>query len=196
MKKLPDDAYAIYLAMGTRRSHQAVAKQCGVDKKTVTNRATKEHWKERVAEHERKLLEESERKAHETLGAMDDRQLKVAGYIQARAIETLKAKPLDSAMDAVKAYKLGAEMERMIRGSPSQKQSVIDIEKKIWEDHERYLVPADPEPDPELEPDPQPVGEADAPAPQAAPQPEPEPQPEAEPRTAAVEEQEPEDLNE
>ena len=126
MKKLPDDAFAVYLAMGSRRSHDAVAKQFGVDKKTVTNRAVKEGWKERIAEHERKQREDAEKKARETLDTMNERQLKVASFIQLRAIDALKSMPLDSAMDAVRAYKLGAEMERDIRGQPSQ-QSAAEI---------------------------------------------------------------------
>ena len=146
MKKLPDDAFGFYLALGAGRSHQLVARHYGVDKKTVTNRAIKERWKERVAEHERKIREESEKKAHESLSAMDERQLKVSSYIQAKAIETLKAMPLDSAMDAVKAYKLGVEMERMIRGRTNQ-ESAEDIEKKIRGEHERWLPHNEDEPD-------------------------------------------------
>jgi secreted Zn-dependent insulinase-like peptidase len=142
VKKLPDDAFAYYLALGTARSHQAVADHFDVDKKTVTNRAVKETWKDRIAEHERKLREEAEKKAHESVSAMDERQLRVASYIQAKAIEALKAIPIDSAMDGVKAYKLAVEMERMIRGH-TNKETAEDIEKKIRGEHERWLVPED-----------------------------------------------------
>jgi len=190
MKKLPDDAFAFYLALGAGRSHQAVADHYVVDKKTVTNRAVKENWKDRIAEHERKLREESEKKAHESVGAMDDRHLKVAGYIQARAIETIKSMPLDSAMDAVKAYKLAAEMERMIRGRPNE-ESMAEREKKIFADHERWLVAVESEPAPEVEP----VPEVESDAAEVEPIPEPPP-PTAEPVARVVVEDEPEDEDE
>ena len=148
MKKLPDDAFAIYLAMGSRRSHDAVAKQFGVDKKTVTNRAVKEKWKERIAEHERKQREEAEKKARETLDSMNERQLRVASFIQGKAIDALRAMTLENAMDAVKAFKLAAEMERDIRGKPSQ-QSAAEIEEKIRGEHERWEDPVDGNPMPE-----------------------------------------------
>jgi hypothetical protein len=122
---------------------------------------------------------------------MDDRQLKVSAYIQGKAIETLKSMPLDSAMDAVRAYKLAAEMERMIRGKPSE-QSVADLEKKIWAEHERFLVPVELEPESEEEPE--------GTEPQAEPQAESRSPAEAEPtfqlQTPVVEEPAPEEDDE
>jgi hypothetical protein len=184
VKKLPDEAFAFYLAQGAGRSHQGVATHYGVDKKTVTNRAVAENWKDRVAEHDRQRRAEAEKRAGESISAMDERHLKVAGYIQGRSIETLKSMPLDSAMDAVKAYKLAAEMERMIRGRPNE-QSVADLEKKIIAEHERWLVPVEAEPVPEIEAD-----EVDARTESLTPV---EVEPVVEPPTPVVEEQQPED---
>lgn len=142
MKKLPDDAYAHYLAMGPGRSYQAVADHYGVDKKTVTNRAVKEGWMERLGEHEKAERERIERKAAESVEAMNDRQLKVIAFIQTKAIETLRSMPLDSAMDAVRALQIAIEKERLIRGEPTER-TAVDIEKKIREEHERWLAPED-----------------------------------------------------
>jgi hypothetical protein len=143
MKKLPDDAYAYYLALGPRRSHQAVADHFGVDKKTVTNRAVKENWKQRIEDHERAERERLERKAAETVEAMNDRHLKVIAYIQAKGIEALKSMPLDSAIDAVRAITIAIDKERVIRGEPAQR-STIDIERKLREEHERWEAPEEP----------------------------------------------------
>jgi len=186
VKKLPDEAFAFYLAQGAGRSHLGVARHFDVDKKTVTNRAIKENWKDRVAEHDRQRRAETEKRAGESVSAMDDRHLKVAGYIQGKAIETLKSMPLDSAMDAVKAYKLAAEMERMIRGRPNE-QSVADLEKKIIAEHERWLVPVEPEPEVEIEMA-TPVAEAEAVS-------EPE-TPASDPTAQVIVEDEPEDEDE
>jgi hypothetical protein len=143
VKKLPDDAYAIYLGLGPRRSHQAVADHFDVDKKTVTNRAVKESWRQRIDDHERAERERLERKAAESVEAMNDRHLKVISYIQAKGLEALKSMPLDSAIDAVRAITIAIDKERVIRGEPAQR-STIDIERRIREEHERWEAPAEP----------------------------------------------------
>jgi len=143
VKKLPDDAYAYYLALGPRRSHQAVADHFDVDKKTVTNRAVKEGWRQRIDDHERAERERLERKAAESVEAMNDRHLKVISYIQAKGVEALKSMPLDSAIDAVRAITIAIDKERVIRGEPAQR-STIDIERRIREEHERWEAPAEP----------------------------------------------------
>jgi hypothetical protein len=143
MKKLPDDAYAYYLVLGARRSHQAVATHFGVDKKTVTNRAVQEKWKEKIDEHDRTERERLERKAAQSLETMNDRHLKLISFVQAKSIEALKAMPLDSAIDAVRALSIAIEKERVIRGEPTQR-TTIDIERRIREEHERYEEPEEP----------------------------------------------------
>ena len=170
MKKLPDDSFAFYLALGLNRSYQAVADHYGVDKKTVTNRAVKESWKEKLADHEREQRKAQEKKAAESLEAMNDRHLKVLSFVQAKSIEALKTMPIESAIDAVRALAIAIEKERLIRGEPTER-SAIDIEKKIREEHDRWLVPVEPEPPPT---DPEPTQSA-------GPQPEPGPSPEQEP---------------
>ena len=155
-RKLPPNAFAYYLELGVGRSYEAVAKQFGCSKRTVTNHARTDGWQERLAEAERARTKKAEEKAVETLDAMDDRQLKVLRFIQVKSIEALKSMPLDSAMDAVKAFTLSIEKERLIRGKPSER-TAIDIEKKIREEHERWLVPVDPEPEPEPAGAPEPV---------------------------------------
>ncbi len=143
MKKLPDDAFSVYLAMGVRRSHQAVADRFGVDKKTVTNRAMKEGWKQRIDDHERAERERLERNAAESVATMNDRHLKLISFIQGRAIETLKAVPLDTAINAVKALSIAIDKERVIRGEPTQR-STIDLERKLRDEHDRWYAPEEP----------------------------------------------------
>jgi hypothetical protein len=185
MKKLPDDAFAFYLSQGLGRSHQAVADHYGVDKKTVTNRAVKEGWKQKIEDHEREQRLVQEKKAAESLEAMNDRHLKVIGYIQARGIEALKAMPIESAIDAVRAISLAIEKERLIRGEPTER-TAMDIEKKIREEHERWLVPVEPEPIPAPGPEAVPATDAaPVPEPARAPEPSPVPAPTTEPEPAS-----------
>jgi hypothetical protein len=140
MKKLPDDSFAFYLALGRGRSYQAVADHFDVDKKTVTNRAVRENWQDKLLEHEDAERKRMEKKAAESIEAMNDRQLKLVSFIQAKAVEALKTLSLDSAMDAVRALQIAIEKERLIRGEPTER-SAIDIEKKIRTEHERWIVP-------------------------------------------------------
>jgi len=141
MRRLPQDAFAFYLALGRVRSYQAVADHFGVDKKTVTNRAVREDWQEKLLEHEKAERDRMEKKAAESIEAMNDRQLKLVSFIQAKAVEALKTLSLDSAMDAVRALQIAIEKERLIRGEPTER-SAIDIERKIRSEHERWMVPA------------------------------------------------------
>jgi len=185
MKKLPDEAFAFYLSLGLGRSHQAVADHFGVDKKTVTNRAVKEGWKQKIEEAEREQRKIQEKKAAESLEAMNERHLKVFSYVQAKGIEALKTMPLDSAIDAVRALAIAIEKERLIRGEPSER-TAMEVEKTIREEHLKWLVPVEPEPSPAPQPVPPPVTDA-APAPESAPEPvaEPEPQGDAGPEVKA-----------
>ena len=48
MKKLPADAFALYVALGEGRSYIAVAEALGVGRTTVTRRARAERWQQRV----------------------------------------------------------------------------------------------------------------------------------------------------
>ena len=107
-KKLPSDALAYYLGQGPSRSHQAVADHFGVSKRTVTATAVKEGWKEAVQQADSRVREKASENYVETLQQMNERHLKVLRFIQGRSIESLKSLPIESAMDAVRAYTLAA----------------------------------------------------------------------------------------
>ena len=46
--KLPTEAYEYYIAIGPKRSYSAVAKRYGVSKRSVTKRARRDKWQDRV----------------------------------------------------------------------------------------------------------------------------------------------------
>jgi hypothetical protein len=160
-RKLDESAYAYYLGLGPGRSHRLVALHYSCSKKAVTNKAIAEGWKEKIAEHERQQREETERKASESLEAMNERHLKMATYMARKGLEALSTMTFDTAMDATRAIKLAAEMERLIRGQPSAR-AAIDIEQKIRSEHQNWAPPDDDdEPEPgEQDSD----GEGEAPA--------------------------------
>jgi len=139
-RKLPSNAFAYYLELGVGRSYDAVAKHFGVCERTVYNRAVKEGWQERLAQAERERRVKAEEKALESLEAMDERQLKVLRYIQGKAIKALQDMPIDTAMDAVKAYTMAVEKERLIRGEPGD-HTQLTIAEVARGEMRRFLGP-------------------------------------------------------
>ena len=137
-KKIPDDAFSQYLALGSRRSYEAVARHFSCSKKAVTRRATKEGWQARVVEIERKAQTQLDEKAAESIEAMNSRHLRSLKAVQGKALEALKNMPIDSAMDAVRALDLSIRQERLIRGQPSDRTSV-EVEQVIKREYESWL---------------------------------------------------------
>ena len=138
--KIPPDAFEYYLGLGPGRSYEAVAEKYGVTKRAVTKLAAREKWQERILEIERKARRATEERAQESLEQMNERHLKSLRVIQGKALEALKAMPLNTAMEAVRALDLGIRQERVVRGEPSDR-SAMTIEEKIRSEFENWLVP-------------------------------------------------------
>ena len=126
MNRLPDDAYAVYAAMGPNRSYQAVADRYGVSKGAVGKRAKKENWPAKVAELEKQAAQESEAKAVEEMKAVKARQLQAARYLQARAVEVLKSQPAERGLRAANALQIGWKHELLLLGEPTERQANIE----------------------------------------------------------------------
>jgi hypothetical protein len=156
-RKVPIDAFSYYVSLGPRRSYQAVADKFGVSKRTVTNTAARENWQPRIADVERRARERSDDTAVETLEEMNRRHLKAYRFIQSRAIEALKSMPLDSAMDAVRAYDRAAQGERLARGEPTERTEIEEIIRREYDLCMRPVDEPDPGNDASAEPD-EPVG--------------------------------------
>lgn len=131
-RKLGPDAFSFYVALGPERSHLAVARHFGVSKRTVTSTATRENWRERLADAEAKARKVTDEKAVDTLAEMNTRHLKVAKFLQSKGIETLKNTPISNAADAVRAIAIGLEKERLVRGEPTERTeaAIAEVIKK------------------------------------------------------------------
>src|SRR4029450_3148288 len=138
-KRIPPDAFEIYVAMGAGRSYQALAEKFHVTKKAVTLLAKREGWQRRILELEAKARAASEKKIRESLEERNERNLTALRFIQARAIEALKRMPIDSAMDAVRAYQASLREERVILGEPTDR-TAVSIEDTIRREYERWMV--------------------------------------------------------
>ncbi len=139
MTKIPPDAFTFYFGLGSDRSYQAVADRYGVSKRSVTKLAVQENWQDRVATLGRKARENSDQRILETLEDMNERHLKTLRVIQGKALETLKAMPLASAMEAVRALDMSIGKERIIRGEPSDR-TAVSVEETIKREYERWML--------------------------------------------------------
>lgn len=82
MSKLPEDAYAFYVSLGPKRSYRAVAEHYSVSKRTVTKRASRERWQDKLGAAVRTTQQEVEREAADALSATASRQLRYLFEIQ------------------------------------------------------------------------------------------------------------------
>lgn len=139
MTRIPPDAFTFYFGLGSDRSYQAVADRYGVSKRSVTKLAVQENWQDRVATLGRKARENSDQRILETLEDMNERHLKTLRVIQGKALETLKAMPLASAMEAVRALDMSIGKERLIRGEPSDR-TAVSVEETIKREYERWML--------------------------------------------------------
>ena len=139
-KKIPDDAFAIYVAMQEERSYQALAERFSVSKRGIQKLADRERWSERLSAIERDLQERIDKQLGESLEEIRLRHLKIARAIAGRAAKALSEYPLTSGMDAVRAAEVAIKLERMISGEPTER-TAVSFERKAQEEADRFLAP-------------------------------------------------------
>ncbi len=128
MGRIPSDGFEVYLALGDGRSYQAVADKFGVSKRSVTKKAGKERWQERLAAIEKTARERAEEEYTETLQAVNRRHLKMMQALQGKALEALKNYPIHNAAAAARALDIAVARERAIRGTPDTRPGKVDSE--------------------------------------------------------------------
>ena len=136
--KIPADAFEYYRTLGPARTYAAVATHYGVSVRGVTKRAVKEDWQGRLARIEADARRKQDDKAVEDVAAVDDKHLRMARAIQARALETLKNSPLGNGASAVKALDVAIKIERTILGrtgkdtAPAMSHAaIVELSNKI-----------------------------------------------------------------
>ena len=140
-RKLPPEAFDIYVGLGIGRGYQAVANHYGVSKGTVTALAKRDDWQSRLVRAEREARNRADEKAVETLEQVNERHLKIARALQAKALDALRSMSLQEARDVIRALDLGVKQERVILGEPSDRTalSVEDIRARF----ERWTAEAE-----------------------------------------------------
>jgi hypothetical protein len=141
-QRLPSDAFAFYLSLGTARSYQGVADHFGVSKQTVTAHATRDKWQEQLIAIEAKAREANEKRAIETLEELNEHHMKIWKAVEKRALEGLRNFPMATAMDSVRALDLATKNIRLIRGEPTERTE--NIEQIVKQQYERWIVKDQP----------------------------------------------------
>ena len=142
MNKIPPDAFDFYVALGPDRSYRAVAEHYGVTKRGVAKHASSQSWPARLERIEREVRERSEEKLVESLEQMRTRHLQTVRAIQARALVGIKAHPLTTGMESVKAAELAIKLERLIVGEPSE-HAHTTVEEVTRREIDSLIVPED-----------------------------------------------------
>jgi hypothetical protein len=139
---MPKDAFEYFAGLGIDRNFDAVAKHYGVTSRAVRKRAAKEDWHRRLEAIDLKAREAVDKRAVETVAAMNERHLRSMRIVQAKALEALKSLSLESAIDAIRALDLATKHERVIRGEPGER-TAVNIEEVVRREYENWLtVPA------------------------------------------------------
>ncbi len=139
-RKIPADAYEYYFSQGPSRSYEAVALHYGVSKRAVTQLAGREDWQGRLRAAEIKAKQATDLKVAETLETMRERHLKVYQAIQRKALEALRAAPLDTAIQAVRALSIALDGERLLRGGQDGKATGAELEAIIRREYETIML--------------------------------------------------------
>lgn len=137
-RKIPTDAFDYYLSLGIKRSYQAVAAHFGVSKSAVVACAKREDWQKRVEQIDAKARASTDAKALQSREDLIDHHLKLWQAVERRSLEALRAFPLSSAIDAVRALNMATRNCMLLRGEPTDR--VENVEAIIRTAHERWLV--------------------------------------------------------
>ncbi len=138
-RKIPQDALLYYIALGSSRSYDQVAKEFGVSKRAVVDHAVRERWQDRVAELERRARGNVNTRAGDTVEAMNDRHLTLIKLMQSKAVEVLRTTPLAKAMDAIQTLNIAMRQERLVFGEPSER-TAVSVEDTIRREYERWMT--------------------------------------------------------
>lgn len=138
-RKIPPDAFDFYFGLGPARSYQAVADNFAVNKRSITALAVREGWQQKMVSIERQAREKSDTKMVETVEAMQSKHLKTLQVVLGKALETLRAQPLSTAMEAVRAIEMVIKQERAVRGEPKDNDA-LSVEAIIKREYALLMV--------------------------------------------------------
>lgn len=129
-KSLPADAFSYFVALGSGRTHQAVADKFEVNIRTVQRAAKSEDWPGRLAGIEKEARQTTDKLLAEDVSEMQLRHRKLLRVMASRAIKAMSEFQLKDGMQAVKAAEIVIKLERQLAGE-SEEAASTNVEEII-----------------------------------------------------------------
>lgn len=118
------ELFQYYVSLGDTRSYQRVADHYGVQKNTITRIAIDHEWMARLKLIEAEARREADKKLADMRAEAYERHMKLAKFVQSKAVQGLQAHAFDSARDASRALVDGVKLERTVMGESTEFQTV------------------------------------------------------------------------
>jgi hypothetical protein len=116
--------FQYYVSLGDARSYQRVADHFGVWKNTIVRIAVENEWLARLKLIEAEARREADRKLAEMRTEMHERHMKLAKFVQSKAVQGLQNHSFDTARDASRALVDGVKLERAVAGESTDVHTV------------------------------------------------------------------------
>jgi hypothetical protein len=148
VNRIPIDAFEFYVQLGDERSYDLVAKQYGVNKRSVQRAADRERWQERL----KRIVDEAQSRVEERLiGDIEEmkmRHRKLCRAMTSRAAQAIAAHPLTDGMQGIRAAEVAVKLERLLTGESNDRTEQVIIDATRAEMRE-LMEPLDDEDDSE-----------------------------------------------
>lgn len=118
------EMFQYYVSLGDTRSYQRVAEHFGVHKNSVTRIAVDNEWLARLKLIEAEARREADKKLADMRAEAYERHMKLAKFVQSKAVQGLQAHSFDTARDASRALVDGVKLERTVLGESTEVHSV------------------------------------------------------------------------
>ncbi len=141
-RRLPDDAFEYYVALGPERSYSAVAEHYGLSKRAITKAAQRQHWTERLERIERDAQVRVDQKLTETIEEQRIRHTKMLRAMASRAVKAIQEYPLTSGMEGLRAAEAVIKLERLLAGDATNRTE-LSVEQIVKREYEQFMVPSD-----------------------------------------------------
>ena len=123
-RKLPEDLFERYVALGPKRTYAALAEEFGATRRAVAKRAAKEGWSDRLQQIESQARERSDAQMVDAISEMRARHLKTLRAVNARVLSALQQFSLTNGMEAIRGAEIAIKLERLIAGEPGERSEL------------------------------------------------------------------------
>lgn len=131
-KRIPENAFEYYVALGPERSYQLCANHFGVLKRSICKLAKRQGWSARLAAIEADVQARVDAKLADEMEEMRLRHRKLLKAVSIRAAKALAEIPLATGMEGVRAAEIAVKLERLLAGQASERTelSVAEVTRR------------------------------------------------------------------